>query len=232
MVFNIIKLKYIPFFFILLITINYTCYCKDKYFVQVLDSITENYDSTINLPDTSANLFHAEIKTEINIGTQETEISDSSIIADSLFLFDGSIMLVDVKKFNYKYISYTYPGKMEMFDIDRRKVYKIIYKSGLVEIINTFEKEIPDSKDWKYILITESEDEINGYTKMGKVKGVSSNSKIEATNEELERSAVIMLKKQAAKLEADIVLITNRSYYRAYGEIPSTILKGIAYKMD
>ncbi len=141
-------------------------------------------------------------------------------------------MLVDVKKFNYKYISYTDPGKMEMYDIDRRKVYKIIYKSGLVEFINTVEKKIPYNKDWKYILITESEDEINGYTKMGKVKGSSSNSKIEATNEELERSAVIMLKKQAAKLEADIVLITNRSYYRAYGEIPSAILKGIAYKMD
>ncbi len=70
MVFNNTKLIHFLLFFILLMTINYLCYCKNKYFVQVSDSISENYNSSNNIPDPAENLFYTEIheiKTKINI---------------------------------------------------------------------------------------------------------------------------------------------------------------------
>lgn len=152
--------------------------------------------------------------------------------ADSLFLFSDNIMLVDVKKISYKEVFYTEPGEMTLFKIDRRKVHKIIYKSGLVEILNSVEKNIPDSKDWKVILVTENPEDVADYIMLEKIKGDSQYVKEDASNETLERSALVILKKKASLLDADAILITDREFFRGYGEPPKLTIKGIAYKMN
>jgi len=222
--------------------------CFGRYFAQNHDSVYNHADSTNlvlegQLKDTIIKGidnyevlgFDEKNRSEMN-GLKENknpnEEPEMDIIADSMFLFDGTIMLVDIKNFTIKDICYTDPGEMDMYKIDRRKVQKIIYKKGMVEIINTIEKDIPDSKDWRNILVTENPGEVEDYTKVGKVKAESGNYKEGIENDALERSAIIIIKKRAAKLDADIILITDKNIYRGYGEPPVMIMKGIAYKID
>lgn len=183
---------------------------------------TNSKDEIISTDEKKDDGFDFTVSTELPPGT----------ITDSIYLFDGTIILVDFKKMTYKNIYFTNPGEMEMVLMDRRKVHKIIYKRGLVEIVNTIEKNIPNSKDWKYILVTENKSEVEDYMKIEKIKGSSRQMKEDVSDETLEKSALIVLKKKAARLNADIVLITNKSIYRGYGELPSMIIKGIAYKMN
>ncbi len=43
---------------------------------------------------------------------------------------------------------------------------------------------------------------------------------------------MIRLKKRAVKLQADMVLITNKSVHRGYGDFPNIKIEGIAYRND
>ncbi len=203
-------------------------------FISYNESDTISDTLKIN-PTQTNNIIQDSEKSINNIKIDNPSIEKrvkEKIVADSMFLFDGDLMLVDVKKFSFKEITYTDPGEMDLYKIDRRKVHKIIYKSGLVEIINTIERDIPDSKDWKYILVTENPEEVENYIKLDKIKGQSREMSEDVTEGVMERSALVIVKKKAAQMDADIILITDKTVFRGYGEPPVMTIKATAYQID
>lgn len=152
---------------------------------------------------------------------------------DMIKFLDGSIIEVDVQKISPKYITYNKPGDIDAIDyIDRRKVQAIHYRSGRIETISEKETEIRKISNWEEVKLTSDPNEVKG---MIEVKDIE--VKLQAQSRShyykpatLEASAEIIAKKTAALENASIILITKREHYRAYGDPPSIVLKGIAYR--
>ena len=195
--------------------------------IQAVDCALLCANDSMQIPDSGFS-HHDTSK----LANGKPSLENPNIVSDSMFMFDGEIKLVDVKSFTNKNIVYTDPGLMDIYKVDRRKVTKIVYKTGLVEYINQVESEIPESKKWKLIEVTENPEDVQNFIKLGKIKGESRSSHFDTDNAALERSAIVVLKKRAMKLEADIILITDKNIYRPYGEPPSITLKAVAYKIE
>lgn len=152
---------------------------------------------------------------------------------DMIKFLDGSIIEVDVQKISPKFITYNKPGDIDAIDyIDRRKVQAIHYRSGRIETISEKETEIRKISNWEEVKLTSDPNEVKG---MIEVKDIE--VKLQAQSRShyykpatLEASAEIIAKKTAALENASIILITKREHYRAYGDPPSIVLKGIAYR--
>lgn len=152
---------------------------------------------------------------------------------DMIKFLDGSIIEVDVQKISPKFITYNKPGDIDAIDyIDRRKVQAIHYRSGRIETISEKETEIRKVSNWEEVKLTSDPNEVKG---MIEVKDIE--VKLQAQSRShyykpatLEASAEIIAKKTAALENASIILITKREHYRAYGDPPSIVLKGIAYR--
>ncbi|MHC1702992.1 MAG: hypothetical protein AB9846_03690 [Tenuifilaceae bacterium] len=157
----------------------------------------------------------------------------SKLGIDIMVLMTGEKKEVEIRKFSLKYIYFSSPSETTMKQIDRRLVNTIYYRSGKKEVITPKATDIPDNTDWEKIVITEDPKDIG--TLMIQIDIVE--AKVEANNREqynkpetLERSAYNILRKRAALIKGEIVLIKKKSHSRAYGEPPSLVVQGIAYR--
>jgi hypothetical protein len=151
---------------------------------------------------------------------------------DWIKLLDGTEMEVEVRRISEKYVFYSQPGDMGTDQVDRREVQTIYYRSGGVERMNTRATEIKAVNDWRSIEVTKNSEDVMGYIKIDDIEvrfeAVSRNHFRDA--QALERSALTVARKQAALLNAEVVLITKVNHVRGYGEPPTIILTGEAYK--
>ncbi len=157
----------------------------------------------------------------------------SKLGIDIMVLMTGEQKEVEIRKFSLKYIYFSSPGETTMKQIDRRLVNTIYYRSGRKEVITPKATDIPDNSDWEKIIITEDPKDIG--TLMIQIDVVE--AKVEANYndlnvkpETLERSAHIILRKRAALIKGELVLIKKKSHNRAYGEPASLVIQGIAYR--
>ena len=113
---------------------------------------------------------------------------------------------------------------------ERKKLQKIIYSNGKVEIFNKPVYQMVQQGDWKAIVLTENPDDVIGMVKKGDIKANSrKNCK---TKKSAKRDAEIVLQKKAANLGANIVLIKKREAVGGYGEIPIYYIEGTAYSYE
>ncbi|NJK87435.1 MAG: hypothetical protein HC906_17075 [Bacteroidales bacterium] len=80
------------------------------------------------------------------------------------------------------------------------------------------------------MVITDDKSQVSGLTEVGRISSYFSAEKIQASNQYLERNCHIRLKKQAAVLEADMVLIKKKTFNKGYGETPSVKIEATAFK--
>lgn len=150
---------------------------------------------------------------------------------DVVKLFGGEELTVDVKKLNEKYVFYQKPGERDLVKIDRRLVSEIHYADGKIEVINAKEVDIKVTTDWRKVKLTDNAEDIAGLIELEQIEAVSEgDSRGYYSKRSLENSAKIVLRKKAAMLNADIVLIKEIKNNRAYGDVPSTTIIGVAYK--
>jgi hypothetical protein len=152
---------------------------------------------------------------------------------DIMVLMTGEQREVEIRKFSTKYIYYSNPGESSMKQIDRRLVNSIYYRSGSKEIITPKAIDIPKNSEWEKIKITEDPKEVSPLMVEIDVIEVV----VEASGREqyykpstLENSAFIILRKKAAMLNGELVLIKKKSHNRPYGEAPSVKIEAIAYR--
>jgi hypothetical protein len=151
---------------------------------------------------------------------------------DWIKFLNGNEKEVEIRKISDKYVYFSNPGNMEMQWIDRREVQTIYYRSGRVEQMSKAESEIREVKDWKKVELTYDPTVVQNMIKIDDLE-----IRIEATTrhhyykpETLESSAVMVLKKNAALIKADVILVTKKEHHRAYGDAPSIYMAGTAYR--
>jgi hypothetical protein len=94
---------------------------------------------------------------------------------------------------------------------------------------DTTDKE-KETIDWRKVKIVKKESNVLGMKKIKKIEATAKGSNQGyQTPKSLERNARIILRKKAAKLNANFILLTNKSVAVAFGEIPSATLYGVAY---
>lgn len=151
---------------------------------------------------------------------------------DWLKLFDGSEMEVEVRRISERYVFFSEPGNMDTDWMDRRKIKTIYYRTGAVEQLNSSEQEIKETKDWQSIDLTKDPKDVDDCIKIDdlNVRFESKSRQHYRSAKALERSAEIIVLKQAANMNADIVLITKVNHIRAYGDPPVISINAEAYR--
>lgn len=182
----------------------------------------------------NAQVVLAEKKDTTNAINQDTiQYVDKNIQqekTDIIYQHDGTQLQVDVKRIYLNDLYYSLPGETKVIKLDQRLVHKIEYKSGKIEILNETPPEIRKVGDYRKVKVTKNPDDVEGLIEVAKLEARAEGSnKGYSTPKSLERTAIIVLRKKAASVNANIVLITNKKSNVAFGEIPSVVLYGTAY---
>ncbi|MBN2610615.1 MAG: hypothetical protein JXB00_03585 [Bacteroidales bacterium] len=164
---------------------------------------------------------------------------------DKIITFDNEVLVGKVQHITLTEVRFLYPFNTKVEIINREKVSQILYADNRIDLFTPYDEEqkelLPVQEDrlivyrreiWEKITITEDEYEVAGFTLLGPVSAVYDADQFKCTNEYLEKNGMIILKKRAAKLEADYILITNKSFHKGYGDPPSVKIEGLAYKID
>jgi|SRR4030042_1644767 len=162
---------------------------------------------------------------------------------DKIITFDNEVLVVKIHHITLTGISFFYPFNTRIETINRQKVSQILYADNRIDLFTPFEEEkkelLPVQEDrlivyrrelWEKIFTTENINDVSGLTKIGPVSSGFEADQINSDNHYLEKNGMIILKKRAARLQADVVFITNKSVHRGYGDYPTIKIEGIAYK--
>ena len=146
---------------------------------------------------------------------------------DTIFRIDTKILPVNVTTVTPAYVSFTYPGKDEVYTIERKDVHKIIYKNGRVEELNK-PAVIEISQDaWEAVWLTENKKDVANLYKLGDVEATAPPSA--RSPKAAKKGAIIKLQKKAANMKGSIILVTYKEQTGGYGEFPGYIIKGTVY---
>ncbi|MFN8206747.1 MAG: hypothetical protein U0T82_04980 [Bacteroidales bacterium] len=204
------------------------------YFHPVLlgDTLSKPDSATIELFQDSGSLVPA---TAIPADGESVHARDF----DRIFTARGESLVVKVTGVNVFEVLYTWPLNTLEQRIPKEEVTEVVYADGRREgfkakVVGN-KNEIKDwavvvsEKDWERVLAVDSTASLGAVTMLGSVSARYEGSKINSPTDYLEKSAMIILKKKAARLGSNVVLVTERKEYRAYGELPSVELTGTAY---
>jgi ribosomal protein L19E len=156
-----------------------------------------------------------------------TAFSQEKPKLDTIYLLGQRKMVVDIKGVRYASVVYSDSGSSEIKSIETKQIQRIIFDSGRKEIFNDKLVMNVEKTDWRNVITTENEDEVNGLYELGKVKGKSAAGN--RTPKSAERTATIRMKKEAAGLGAEMILITKKEARGGFGEVPTFYIEGVAY---
>lgn len=152
---------------------------------------------------------------------------------DTVKLFNADPMYVNVLKITSDSIIYTEPGETNLKKLDKQRVHKIRYEWGRVETVNESPPKYPERYDWRKVEILENKKKTQGLFEIENIQAKAKGSpRGFDTPKSIELRARAILKKKAANVNAQYVLITNKIITIAFGEMPSATLKGIAYSKE
>lgn len=114
--------------------------------------------------------------------------------------------------------------------IPRKKLHKAIYANGRVEKFNNLAFQSVSATDYKAVILTENQADVEGLYALGELKTQSSKNSRNAKN--AERSAAIKMQKKAAAMGGVYVLITKNQAVGGYHEVPTHFYEGVVYGFD
>jgi len=194
------------------------------FFVFISISFIANAQVVIAEQDDSVKVNKEEKVDTTNQDNQET------VVTDIIYQHDGTKLLVDVKKIYLNDLYYSFPGETKVNKMDQRLVHKIEYKTGKKEVLNETPSEVREVGDYRKVKVTKNPDDVEGLIEVAKLEAkAEGNDKGYSTPKTLERSAIIVLRRKAALVNANIVLITDKKSQVAFGEQPTVTLYGTAY---
>ncbi len=185
--------------------------------------------------DLSVALSQVVYPTEPDTTKKETQVIEvkqdlPTAKTDIIHQHNGTIMYVDVKKIQMNDLFYSLPGETKVIKIDQRLVYKIEYKTGKIEILNEKPTEIREVGDYRKVKVTYDPKDIDGLIEVAQLEARADGSETRQTSlKTLERSAIIVLRRKAALINSDIILVTDKKTHVAFGEIPNIVLYAKAY---
>jgi hypothetical protein len=155
---------------------------------------------------------------------------------DKIIKLNGEELNVIIKEKKESEVRYYNPGSPVIKRVLASQVKELRFADGrVIEInpkanFNTKKWEVSRAaKNWNEIPVTFDPAEITGLTEMGPIEVEWTSEKLTADNDYLEKYATSYLKKKAYKMKASAILITEKTFNRQYGEVPSIKMKCIAY---
>lgn len=155
----------------------------------------------------------------------------SSYAQDKLFLKNGEELNVKVVKNDEKTIEFQYPGESMVNVKNKREIKKIVYESGREEDINVGINvpEIKSGDDWKKVVETYLETDVEGLTRVDEIKATSGWGGSLGSSMGY-KDAIKKLKKKAAKLGAGVILIHGQPNQSASSRGGGVQVIATAYK--
>ena len=162
---------------------------------------------------------------------------------DKIYLRNNELLIVRVKNIDDKFVNFNYPLNSGIEKISRDEVGQILYSDGKRDIYylpDSVTKQaevsgamVQQEKDWEKVTITDNEADIDASSIfIEKIKSVYEADRFNASTKFLEKNATIILKRRAASLGGDIILLEDKDISRPYGELPKITLKGSVYRKE
>lgn len=155
----------------------------------------------------------------------------STYSQDRVVLKNGEVLNVKVVKNDEKTIEFQYPGESMVNVKNKREINKIVYESGREEIINVGINvpKINSEKDWKNVVETYLEADVEGLTRVDELKATSGWGGSLGSSMGY-KDAIKKLKKKAAKLGAGVILIHGQPNQSASSRGGGVQVIATAYK--
>jgi hypothetical protein len=191
-----------------------------------LDKTTISKQQIIDDSDKSNTVDSFVIKTRVY----------SVTYSDQIVKTNGEIIQCKVKSRNLFDITYFLPTDKSELTISCSNVKEIHYANKNIEVIDNNPKKRkkdwvakPTEKVWDKVIVTENPNDVTSLVEIEKLEVNWESSKDKVTNSSLEKSALTILQRKALKLNANILLITDKKISRSYGELPSIYIKASAF---
>ena len=178
----------------------------------------------------------------LNLNLNEVAVPDTNIKQvlfdpirnyDKITFINGSTIIVTIIESNSEEVTFKYPLNTVVNEASKTELKEIVFANGDKESI--LQAKPKDSNTvivskWEKIELYETADSLAGFQEMGVIKAKYSGQKINTPADFIEKNCVFVLRKKAANMNADAVLIQQRFVFREYGEIPFLEITGKAYK--
>lgn len=202
---------------------------------QVLkDTIPQEADTTLII-HAASDTVDSNVAAEFTGGVHARDF-------DKLVTIDNKVIIARITSVKPTEINFIYPLNTIQNSIDRDLVNYVIHNNGTKEVFTLVETKESDNeeveenfllekekKKWEEIVATYLEQEIEGMTEIESLLVEFQSNKMRASNEYLEKNALIILRKKTANVGGEIVLITEKKINKAYGDLPSIEMSGIAF---
>jgi len=150
---------------------------------------------------------------------------------DKIIMRSGDTLRVQITKTTPDLVEFNYLNETLVNTEYKNSIVKIVYSSGRVEECSqkTQLQKINGPDDWEKVVITYTESDVKGLIKVKQITKTSGWGGTMATGLGY-KSALKMIKKEAAKLGACIVWITDKPNEQTTEYGAGVKLTGIAYK--
>lgn len=155
---------------------------------------------------------------------------EESTKLDTIYMLGRKKLIVEVKNISSATVRYSEPGSDEIITVERKQIQKIIFSNGYKEVFNKPVMMMVEAGDWKTVIVTDRENDVNGLYELGKVEAQSSPGSRSAKS--AKKSATIRLQKKAANMGGMIVLITKEESVGGFGEPPTYEMAGTVYGFE
>lgn len=146
---------------------------------------------------------------------------------DTIYLLGQRKMVVEIQGIFYTNVRYKEPGSNEIKSMEKKQIQRVIFDNGRKEVFNEPLVMDVEETSWKNVVLTEDESEVKGLYEVGKVHGRSSARN--RTPRSAERTATIRVKRRAANMGGQMVLVTKKESTGGFGEVPTYFIEGVAY---
>lgn len=146
---------------------------------------------------------------------------------DTIFTLTRDTLATNVTSVSSSKIFYCHPDSSTVREVERKRVQRIVYASGKVEVYNKPVFATIASTDWRAVILTDKRADVDGLYLRAIIIGRSSSNISTAFG--AKTSAETMAKKKGAYNGGIYVLVTDRKEIGGYGETPKYYIEGEVY---
>jgi hypothetical protein len=154
-----------------------------------------------------------------------------SYAQDKIVMRNGDTLTVNISRSTPDLVEFTYLGETAVSQEYKNAIARIIHQGGRVEECSskTLLADIQGKDDWAKVVITYTESDVKGLTKVGQITAASGWGGAMASGLGYNQ-ALKKIKKRAAGKKASIVWITDKPNEHSVASGAGVKLTGIAYR--
>lgn len=166
--------------------------------------------------------------------------TDQTSVLDTIVKKSGVTVIGKVEGKTKFEVLLRVPGMKDLQRVNNSVIKEIRYGNGTIEVVEAKTGQMSkeqiqgkqNSKDWTSILVANEGSDLSGYTEKGEIEVRYDATRINMSNSELERNAIVLLRKRAAAMGGSVIKVTGKNIVREYGSFPFITMKAMVYSVD